>query len=383
MTRFVVLGLLLIGLAGGYVYAFLQVGADYLPVWTDEGVYCQNARAAYETHTLQAAFTFNGTGNSWLGTDAHGPAFYLVHGGLAKLTGWSPQNLILLNVLLLIGGISMVMAWPERKLEVKMMGMILLMCWPYGLLFSLTFMQEMVHFPIAVLAGLLLFQLYVQKRSSGYVTGYVVLLVLAGLFRPLWLFWLIGLLPYAYERGKLYLGVLGWIAGVVLAYLLVHFLDESVPNYFSQQMGRLSRGEFDLFIKAGVWHVLINLKAFLVEQPSLLYAIFRFAPVVVLGVVFYLGVKTRNGLWLSLSAIGALNVAMLFLLYDAFDWREVRTMMPFYIACMLPLFFHAPRAWRLRWIGIHVLALCLAIPLGKEWVEQHRIGSAATLEEER
>ena len=78
----------------GYIFLLLQVSSNYLPVWSDEFFYYTNSFSFFKNNTLQAALTFSGSGSSVLGADAHGFAYPLLNGAIAKIFGWRNTNFI-------------------------------------------------------------------------------------------------------------------------------------------------------------------------------------------------------------------------------------------------------------------------------------------------
>ena len=71
-----------------YAYFFSYFGSDYSPFFGDEYFYYKNSESFYLTNQLKASFTYSGNGAMVLGADAHGPAYPLFYGLIAKILGW-------------------------------------------------------------------------------------------------------------------------------------------------------------------------------------------------------------------------------------------------------------------------------------------------------
>jgi len=70
--------IVLAGVLAVYAYFFSYLGSGYSPYYGDEYFYYKNSEAFYLTNSLQASFTYSGSGARVLGADAHGPAYPLL-----------------------------------------------------------------------------------------------------------------------------------------------------------------------------------------------------------------------------------------------------------------------------------------------------------------
>ena len=61
-------------------------------------------------------------------------------------------------------------------------------------------MQESLHVFFSIFLSVLLFQINAKASNKGHIIAYVFVILLAGLFRGLWFFWLIGLIPLAKNK---------------------------------------------------------------------------------------------------------------------------------------------------------------------------------------
>jgi hypothetical protein len=368
-TIFYVLLLGVIGVV--YMLIVTHITSNYHPVWSDEYFYFMNAASFAENHTLQAALTFNGKGSELLGADAHGPAYPLLHGTIAGLVGWHSRNLVWFNLAAVVAAVGLILSAKYLGWQNRLKISCLLLLFPFIALYGVTYMQEMVHVLVAVLLNTLIWRVYSAETKRRDVALFIAVVLLAGMFRGLWLFWLIGLVPSA-KNGKRMIGfLLLFLLGAAGSFYYTRLFLEAVPNTFSDFLATWHQGDLWEAIILLFKHFLLNLRLYLTSSPQqVFYLPMKFT---ILGLAGFFAVRAylyKARLDTALAAIAAVNLLLLLVVYDAHSWREVRTMAPLY-CFLLPCFILQTRPL------IHFLAaggLCvlfwLALPTTNQWVAE-------------
>lgn len=357
-----------------YFNNFIKITSSYHPVWSDEYMYFLNAASFFENHTLQAAITYNGKGSTFLGADAHGPGYPLLHGTIAVLFGWNNRNIILFNMVAILSAIGLVIAekYSLKSNRLKLVSLLLL--FPFIPLYATTYMQEMVHLPVAVLLSLVIWRVYHEENNRRYIGLFIVIVLLAGLFRGLWLFWLIGLVPVAKSRVQQISLSLVLLAGVVWSFYYARLFNEPYPNTMT---GFLSLWHNGYFWNAFAWlikHFIANGRLYLSASHQEVNYIFMKLTIAVMSVFFAVRAYQHKGRFdTALASIAAVNLLLLLVAHDAHSWREIRTMaplfyflLPFFVLYTRPLVHHLAA-------GVSFIMFCLTLPTASQWIAERNV----------
>ncbi|HVV68950.1 MAG TPA: hypothetical protein VHE99_07985 [Gammaproteobacteria bacterium] len=372
----VILCVILFSTLGVYLYLFFQVEKNYLPVWSDEFLYYINSRSFFLNSTLKAAITYNGEGARIFGADAHGFAYPLFNGFIAKIGGWHNANFIYTNFSLIFISILLVSTQKFLTISQKILYTILFLLFPYLNLYAMTYMQEVIHVFFAVIASILIYKIYNIENNNKYIGTYIVFLFLAGIFRPFWPFWLIGLLPLAKNKKQFLLYFLLFLVGAIVAFNINSLVNEYVPRYLDTLLPLIKSLQIKAALASFGHHFLANIES---------YAEFGFSPHAIKQTVTYVSGKyvligfllyyiyksftTKNRLFYSITLIALTNFMILLLFYDANQWREIRTMSPLFYFFLL-FFVAEPK----NTIRLYLLLLILIAPFifssltAKTWV---------------
>lgn len=364
----------------GFGYFASTISADYLPVWSDEYFYYLNAQSAYENHSLRAALTFGGRGAALFGADAHGFAYPLLYALVASAIGWHNTNFQLVNGLLLGAAGLLIARSPRLDAPRKLSYATLVLAYPVGVLYAFTYMPEILHATVAVAAALGLHRLYAEPAPPRRVAGWVALLLVAGLFRPLWLFWLVGLLPLASTRRQwlAYGAVAG--AGAALALGIQQVLNEPVPNFFDGVLATLRAGAYQEGAAMLLTHFLDNCAAYFLQPPGLLYSFLRFGLIGLLGLVLYRAIGTRQRLYGAAALVGLVNLLLLLTCYDVLDWREIRMLAPVFYFLALFLVLERRHVWGVAGAIVTAGFFGLALPGARENIKDRNALSYAEVQ---
>jgi hypothetical protein len=367
---------LLIVITIGYCLLILQMQGSYLPVWSDEFFYYTNAASFFKNSTLKAALTFNGSGSRLLGADAHGFAYPVLNGGIAKIFGWGNFNIIYTNFFFIIASLAMV--WFQKIITgyQKILITAFILLFPFFVLYGFTYMQESIHIFFSIACSILIYKIHINGKRK-YYFSFVFLVAVAALFRPLWLFWLIGLIPFAKSRLQFRNLILIFVLGITASFFITYYFTEAVPNYFSAVNNLFAQGQIKAVFFSLVKHFAYNLYAYFFSTENfLIYLPIKYLIFATLVLFVFNAIKYRSKLHISIALIGVLNFLLLFLFYDVFKWREIRVLAPFFYFC-IPFWVTEINNY-LKYLCLFVLAVLfiLTLPVAEQWIEERNIHSA-------
>lgn len=356
-----------------YGWLFLQVGSNYLPVWSDEFFYYTNANSFFQNNTLQAALTFNGSGSRLFGADAHGFSYPLLNGGIAKIFGWHTLNFIYTNFFFVVAALALV--WFQKNISSwqKFLITASVLCFPFFVLFGFTYMQESIHIFFAIACSTLIYKIYKTRQNKYYII-FVLLILVAAAFRPLWFFWLIGLIPFAKNKLQKSAFIFIFLAGVLASFAFTYFFTEAVPNYFSSIINLIQQGGFVMAFTSLVKHFVYNVYAyFFSTNDTLIYLPVKYLILLPLIVFVIKAIKHKSSLYTSIALLGVINFLMLFLFYDVFKWREIRVLAPFFYFSVFYLITETGRYFKYIQVAALAVLFILTLPLTRQWIQGRNI----------
>lgn len=366
--------IVLLGVFGGYLYLINGITVNYLPVWSDEVMYFVNTISFVENNTLQAALTYGGKGSEIFGADAHGFAYPLLHGTIAKIFGWSNLNFIVFNFIATALAISAIWLVKEIRIKHKLWASAFVLLFPFIPLYGFTYMQEVIHVFFAILLSVIVYLMYSRSDNRKFVWLFIIIIVIAGCFRALWFFWLIGLIPLARNRKQLGLYMLVIVAGITASMLITRFFTEPIPNFFSSIIIMVQEGEISnaagLLLNKFNRNVTMYFQSF---QGGFVYVSMKFALIAPVLLFAILGLIKKSRLYSSIALIGFANFLLLFFLYNAFDWREIRTMSPLFYFYVLFLVTAVKPVFRYFMAGGLVVVFAFTISTSQQWINDRNV----------
>ncbi|OJV33050.1 MAG: hypothetical protein BGO29_14495 [Bacteroidales bacterium 36-12] len=210
------------------------------------------------------------------------------------------------------------------------------------------------------------------------------IIFIGGLFRVLWFFWLVGLIPLAKNKRQLFFYSTLLSLGVISSLIVHKLFVEFVPNYSSSLVESLKNGEVKNVIFSTLRHFVKNvINYFFSKQNGIVYIFMKFSTAGAVMFFTILALKYKSKLNIALALIGLTNFLLLFILYDAFDWREIRTMSPlfyFYI-----LFIVLEVECFIKYINVFVLIVIFALNIktSKQWIAERNIIDLSIVNKER
>ncbi len=360
----------LISAAGAVIVKYiLYIKASYRPDLSDEIFYFVNAKSFYLNTSLEAALTYGGKGSTWLGADAHGFAYTLLQGGIAKLVGWNDMNFIVINFVLLALSIGLVLNSKVLSGNNKLFAVAFILLYPFVGCYAFTFMQEMIHVFIAIALSYLMHKLYNEPHNGKWLVCFILVVFAAGLFRSLWFFWLLGLLPLA-NNWKLFLayGAIAFI-GIVFSMLATKHIMEEIPNFFSIINQLLLQKNYALLNTVMQDHILFNINVFFnYHKLDTSWIVMHYFTIGSILYFLVLSITRMSRLYLAVFLIILTNFVLLIVLYDAFGFREIRTLAPAYYFSIL-FFLLSSKQW-LKYLALAALVIGFVriIPFIENWV---------------
>jgi hypothetical protein len=368
---FAIMGLVLILIS--YFLLALQITNNYLPVWNDEFFYYTNAASFFENTTLKAALTYNGSGSKLLGADAHGFAYPLLNGSIAKLFGWHNLNFIYTNFFFVAVGLMLVFFQKKITSENSFFIALFVLLFPFFAIYGFTYMQESVHIFFAIVCSILIGKINREGQEKDYCY-FILVVFIAALFRPFWLLWLVGLIPFAVNAFKRRLFILLFLFGGVLSVLLMYYFSEFVPNYFASVTALIGKGDLGAFFYSMIKHFTYNGYAYFFKNENSI--VYFFVKCSILAVLIFFSAKAylrKSKLFISIAFTGVVNFLVLFFLYDVFMWRETRILVPFFYFCIPFLVFEINSKLKLLLLFILVVFFVLNLPESKKVIAERNM----------
>lgn len=344
------------GLIAIYAYWIFQVQTGFLPTVSDEFAYYLNAQSFTENTTLRAAMTFTGKGSLLFQSDAHGFAYPLLHGTIGKIIGFHPLNLPFTNIVFIFLALLIISCQRDLQISQKTTLAVLLLAYILVPVYAFTYMQEALHFFVAVVFTLLLYKIY-ERESLRLVSLYLLLLVIAALFRPLWLFWSIGLLPLARNKKQFFQFSLIFLFYAGLSLVFVKLFIENFPSSFRVVTQLVGQGRIGEALQSLSAQFVLNVGAYFTGGFSQPYSYYLAKLLIFFSVVALLGLYhvRKIKIYLAAALIGVINFGLLLITYNAWDWREIRSMSPLFF--MFAIIIVAKRE---KYLTLACLILCLS-----------------------
>jgi hypothetical protein len=254
---------------------------------------------------------------------SHGFAYPLLNGTAGIIFGWNDRIIIVVN-LALAAVAALILLFLRDKFRV---GLLLLVLATFYITptMTLSYMQETIHILFAVGASLLFLRAAAANeplRWQAVATFYAVL-ILAALFRPLWLLWSVALpaLGRTKKEHGIHLGLAA--AGILLSLVFMKLFYAPYP-YYSPQDEIISAlrahgvfGAASVTIKT-VWQNITKLTAdeFYIFGKTRLPNIYTLVIIILNFYFLYRFRKSDNRVFLAGFLIGTAYIGAIFFLYD-------------------------------------------------------------------
>jgi len=314
-----------------FIYlAYKSVSLDYLPIYSDEYGYYLDAKAFQLCSRLGAALTVNEYYSLIGHSSFYGFMYSVFYGTFFKLFalfGITP-SIMLVNIFLvfcLLAFLAFIHISMEKKFYI---GIVFLSNYVFILYLSSS-MTEIFHYIISVIVAYLLYMIY-KTHDRKYIYYLIALIMVVSLSRPPWIFVLFGLFPLSNS----FKGFIKYLAVLLGAFIYLVLIEKYLyaPYPFSYMHNFLTYMQSNPLPDAMTMlyeHFLSNLDNFFIsvgygQYRFVFYYKYLFA--IVLLYAFFEGFRGRSKSLLSASIISLVYFLSLMVIYDAYDWREVRVL---------------------------------------------------------
>lgn len=312
-----------------YIFEFSTIKSNYLPVWSDEIFYYLNAFSFYSNNNLQAALTYNGYGAVILGSDSHGFMYPLVHGGLAKIFGWSNLNMIIFNFTCLLLSILLIYKTKYLNFKNKIFIIVVLLIYPFGFLYNFTFLQESIQILLSIILGREFY--YITQSNENrvrHIISFLILIIFASLFRPTWFFLIVILIPIAKSKKEFIFFSCLFFISIFISFNFSKYFFEFVPNFFNYAVHILKQDGIFSFFDVFISHLFKNIKLYIFYSEGIVYYFMKMNIIFIFSAFIFLAFLKKSNVFLALAIFCFINIFFLMFFYDTFSWREIRFLTP-------------------------------------------------------
>jgi hypothetical protein len=345
LATIVSLVVLTLYLGYGCVGFWRVVDKGMLPCWTDEFLYQADTRYFIDNVSLVSGMTINESYSPIGEFGVHSFAYTLYDGIFATLFTSSISNAIVYaNLFAVLLGIVIIFSLPRITITDKSIWSALIISSYTALFYGFTYMQESIQIPIAVVASYLIYRIYAEeRRTQKWIFLYVVLILIASLFRINWVVWLIAFLPLMRDIGRKVAFLFVFSMVIFLAFLVMRLIYAPYPlGFLASLVTTFTESGLIKAIELIASNFTYNIKSYLspLHDPDWFYTYSKYVLLVILVLFYSWAGKRIKRSYDALFSIILVNIFLIFLVYDAWDYREIRTLAPLLVASFGMILFH-------------------------------------------
>jgi len=329
--RIYLLWTIFLGLIVMFLYlAYQTIHLNYLPIFSDEYSYYLDAKSFWLYNRIDAASTFNESYSIIGHSGFHGFFYSIFYGSLFKLFSIVniPPSIPLVHILMTIV-LFVFLAISKIKTENKLLIGIVFISNYVFLIFISSSKTEIFHYIFAVVVAYLLYLTYERKESR--YQWYLIALVFALIpFRESWVFILFGLYPLTRSFRDFLKFTLILFLGLTAVIVYQKYFQAPFPDdFFHNMMSNLDSSSVMETINLLYEHFKKNVGLyFLYETYDGYEYVFYYKYLYVLTLLYtlYTGLKNKDKSIIAAALIASVYFSSMLVLYDAFAWKEVRSM---------------------------------------------------------
>ena len=321
----------------GIMYSknFISISEGYLPALTDEYRYFGDAKFVAENGFGGSAFLIFDQQSGIGGFGSHGFAYSWLNGIIYKISGHNILSMPISNLAYLF--LSFVLILSKRKgfsIIQKLHFSALLFSFFAVIIFAFSYMQESIQVLFSVIIGISLLDVYAKKNiERKKVLLFIIYVLIASTFRINWIFWLIALLPIYKKKKQILWFLAGYVIVILLTFLIFKIIYATyVLGFIYQLIESLKTENFSSTFILFFEHAFNNLKyyfRFFYYEKHFPYYYYGKLLIIAFGVFSLIsGIRNKNSISLAFGLVILVNLAALILLYDSYDWREIRSLSP-------------------------------------------------------
>lgn len=317
-------------------------------------MYFLDAKAFAFDHRLMSTVLIDDR-ESWIGPfGAHGFSYMFIYG---TWMSFFPNLPIYIFHLFLVIFAAILIACGKLTRRKKWLAILLITTHPIFAYFTFSYMVETIQGVFAVMATLLLIQVYTTTAKFKWsLWGYILIVLALSLIRATWVFWLIGLLPLATSKRQLVGASLLLLSSVGISFYAFKLTHAPFETGFIPALFKLfTQGDWLEAIRYFFSHLGKNLYQYFRYIYTPYYFIMKY--LIVFGGIWLIwqGKRKRDQVLVAGGLIAFTNWLVVMVWYDAFEWRDIRVLASVYGLGMLLLVFRQQ---------FRVAYLCLVLHLG-------------------
>lgn len=329
-----ILSVLLYGIILLYSYQFSQIVNKYHIIHPDEYAYYTEAKALAAHGFLQTPFSLDGNTSIIGNFGYHGISYTLKNGLLSKLLFQSEDPpLLFINFLTFLATLALILLYKKIDLNARLkIGLIVI---THHILYTYTFsyMQETIHYFLASIAVILLYQTYQNPNNQKYLFYYLTVVIIGISFRYIWAFWGLALLPLASNRKSFFKFFLIVVGLFLIAIMVAKYIYAPSPYTIGALFSNtIARGlSLPYLIEMAFNNFFTNLKTYFSINEEIKYICNRYLLLLLLIINTVYAIKKRNkfAIGCTLTAWGYLASNMtLYILTTGHDNRILDVLIP-------------------------------------------------------
>ena len=293
---------------------------NYLPAHEDETIYYNVARLFYLTNSLKGESCIEENFSIIFQANWYGIAYNIFYGCIAKLFGFNNMYFVYVNIIFILFSVFLIYKIESDKLSKISMILFFLM---FNMVFTyaFTYFPETINIFFGICLTVVLIRIY-KKQEAGKpgweFSLYVTLCLLFSFFRITWVFWMIGLLPFAKTRFQAAKFIILLFISALAAFLYVQYC--CAPPYVvgGSILNELKYFHIWGFVKGFSINIARNLYYFFLLQFKVQFS-WMFIKLFYVFIILYLFFNLfmgKNKLLLAVALIFLFNMLVVFSLYS-------------------------------------------------------------------
>jgi len=305
---------------------------DTMPIYSDEYGYALDLKAFFTTHTLISPLTLDELYSKVGNFSFHGFTYTLIYALLGYL--FFTQDILTINVILsLLSLFFILVVIKEVKLFWKLILIGTYITYSIFFLYPFSYMVEETHLFFGIIITYLLYQVFTQERNNKYLIAFLAMVFLLSMLRITWLLFFIALLfiPYRSKKQLIY-SLLFMLIASTLSLIHMYLFYAPYPAGF---IHTLFQTPHNIWTTALMTHTINNFDLYMHRYTALFYFLTKMLFLLLLGCGLFFGWYKNKKFLLAISMIALCYFVFLILFYDAYSWRELRTLGVVYCALLL------------------------------------------------
>ena len=307
--------------SAGFFYSVYD--GKFLWCQIDETAFYCSAKSFIENNSVAAPYVVHETEAKIFGSGAYGFCYTLFYGGLSKLFGFSSPLFVSVNIILV--GLCLLIIWNlNLNRNQKLWISCLFLMFHVVARFTFSFFSEVLNIFFGMVLSACLIKVYetdsTPEKQSRIVWWYVFLILFFSMFRLIWCFWIIGLLPFARSRKDLFNYLIVMTGVVAFAFFFMKYFCAPMNISADKVLGNVYSFSILGFVSDFLKSIGDNFYVYFIRNMQLtkrFLITFYFYPVLT-ALMGWLAFRCKNKLVIAAFLIGSLSFLILFVLYSVY-----------------------------------------------------------------